>query len=76
MGDLNSEANDPDLKLVLSAPGVVDALREGLGDGTPPHIDWILVRGAKVLDAGLTPTGPSDHPHVWAEIIVAPPDTE
>jgi endonuclease/exonuclease/phosphatase family metal-dependent hydrolase len=72
LGDLNSVETDSYLQLARLTPGVVDALGQKFGDQTPPHIDWVLVRGAKVTDAGLTPVGPSDHPHVWAEIEIPP----
>jgi endonuclease/exonuclease/phosphatase family metal-dependent hydrolase len=72
LGDLNAAADEPELRFLLDAPRVVDALDAKPGDPAPPHIDWVLVRGAKVTDAGLTPIGPSDHPHVWAEIEIPP----
>lgn len=71
MGDLNSDADDAEVRKLLAAPGVVDAVAAKLGPAAPRHIDWILVRGLKVVDAGLTETGPSDHPHVWAEVEFA-----
>lgn len=72
LGDLNSDADEPALQFVLTAPGVIDALREKLEESTPRHIDWILVRGATVADAGITETGPSDHPYLWADLVVTP----
>lgn len=75
LGDLNSDANDEAFQFVLQTPGVKDALRERMKDDTPRHIDWVLVRGAAVTDAGLVKAGPSDHPHVWAELSV-PAETE
>lgn len=75
MGDLNSDADEAALQFVLTAPDVVDALGEKFGDGGPRHIDWIVVRGATVTDAGLTEAGPSDHPYAWAELVI-PPATE
>jgi endonuclease/exonuclease/phosphatase family metal-dependent hydrolase len=72
LGDLNSDAGEAYLRLMLIAPGVVDALSEKLRDQTPRHIDWILVRGATVADAGLTEAGPSDHPYVWADLVIPP----
>ena len=68
MGDMNTPADDPDLKRLLAVPGVVDAVGQALGDKTPPHIDWILLRGLKCLDSGLTRDGASDHPLAWAEV--------
>jgi endonuclease/exonuclease/phosphatase family metal-dependent hydrolase len=74
LGDLNSDGSELQLREVLKAPRVVDALRAKLGDTTPRHIDWIITRGVEVVDAGLTEPGPSDHPHVWADVIVPTPD--
>jgi len=70
MGDLNSDVDEPALQFVLQSPEVVDVLAERLGAAAPRHIDWILVRGATVVDAGITDAGPSDHPHVWAELRI------
>jgi len=65
LGDLNTNADDPEMKKLLAAPGVVDAL----GSATPgPHIDWILLRGLRVIDAGSSQDGSSDHPVVWAQV--------
>lgn len=72
LGDLNTLADDDALEFVLRAPGVKDALQEKFGEQTPRHIDWVLVRGATVTDAGLSGPGPSDHPYVWAELSVSP----
>ena len=71
MGDLNTTADDPQIQAWLSEPGVIDALDER---NDPPaqtqrdRIDWILVRGLKVLNSGLVTTPASDHPLVWAEL--------
>lgn len=75
LGDMNSDASDPEIERLLAAPGVVDPLAKVKGFQTPRHIDWIFTRGVDVVDAGITPTGPSDHPHVWAELTV-PPDAK
>jgi endonuclease/exonuclease/phosphatase family metal-dependent hydrolase len=72
LGDLNSDPSDPEIARILEHEGVVDALGRMKGFQTPSHIDWIFTRGVDVADAGLTPAGPSDHPHVWAELIVSP----
>ena len=69
MGDLNSAADDPELQRLLAAPGVRDALAERQIQ-SPTRIDWILVRGLTVLDAGLVDQGASDHPLAWAELEV------
>jgi len=65
IGDLNTSAEDPEMQKLLAAPGVVDALRTV----TPPaHIDWILLRGLRVIDAGMADDGASDHPLFWAQV--------
>jgi endonuclease/exonuclease/phosphatase family metal-dependent hydrolase len=66
MGDMNSEASEPEIRRLLAEPGVIDAVGRALGAGAPPRIDWILVRGLRVLDAGLRDDGASDHPLAWA----------
>ncbi|MBA4019876.1 MAG: hypothetical protein C0483_22140 [Pirellula sp.] len=72
LGDMNSDASDPEIVRLLAMPEVVDPLGQVKGFQTPRHIDWIFTRGVDVLDAGITPAGPSDHPHVWAELTVPP----
>ena len=47
LGDLNTEADDPQLARLLAAPGVEDAVGEHLrrsrpGDDPPRRIDWII----------------------------------
>ncbi len=68
LGDLNSEAAEPEIRRLLAAPGVIDAVGQKLGPNAPPRIDWIVVRGLRVLDAGLRDNGASDHPLAWAEL--------
>ena len=53
LGDLNSEAAEPEIRRLLSAPGVIDAVGQKLGSRAPPRIDFVFVRGLRVLDAGL-----------------------
>jgi hypothetical protein len=65
---LNSEAGEAELRRLLAAPGVIDAVGQKLGAAAPPRIDWIFVRGLRVLDAGLRDNGASDHPMAWAEL--------
>jgi endonuclease/exonuclease/phosphatase family metal-dependent hydrolase len=72
LGDLNSEASEPEIRRLLAAPGVIDAIGQRLGAAAPPRIDWVFVRGLRVLDAGLRDNGASDHPMAWAELV--PPD--
>lgn len=68
MGDLNTDGSDPQIAKLLATPGVVDA--SGSAGGSKAHrgIDWILVRGVRVVDAGQREDGASDHPLVWAEL--------
>jgi endonuclease/exonuclease/phosphatase family metal-dependent hydrolase len=69
LGDLNTTADDEELRRILKAPDVVDALGEKLPE-KKSYIDWILTRGLDIVEAGLTEPGPSDHPHVWALVDV------
>jgi endonuclease/exonuclease/phosphatase family metal-dependent hydrolase len=68
LGDLNSEAAEPEIRRLLATPGVIDAVGQKLGPNAPPRIDWIVVRGLRVLDAGLRDDGASDHPLAWADL--------
>jgi endonuclease/exonuclease/phosphatase family metal-dependent hydrolase len=68
LGDLNTTAEEPILKMLLDRSDVRDPLRDALGDDVPPHIDWIITRGLKTIKAGINDHGASDHPLVWAEL--------
>jgi endonuclease/exonuclease/phosphatase family metal-dependent hydrolase len=68
LGDLNSDASENEIVRLVGTQGVVDAVGKKYGLKAPRHIDWIFVRGCEVLDAGITAAGPSDHPHVWADV--------
>jgi len=68
LGDLNSEAAEPEIRRLLAAPGVIDAVGQKLGPNAPPRIDFVFVRGLRVLDAGLRDLGASDQPLAWAEV--------
>ncbi len=68
LGDLNSEVTDPEIGRLLAAPGVIDAVGQKLGPSAPPRIDFVIVRGLRVVDAGLRDRGASDHPLAWAEL--------
>ena len=39
LGDLNSEVTDPEVRRLLAAPDVVDAVGQKLGSRAPPRID-------------------------------------
>lgn len=66
IGDLNCTADDPALRRILDTPDVADAHAGTLDPGG--HIDWILVRGLTVVEAGVIDRGASDHPCLWAEL--------
>jgi endonuclease/exonuclease/phosphatase family metal-dependent hydrolase len=68
LGDLNSDADNPEVRRLLTAPEVIDAVGQKLGSAAPARIDWVFVRGLRVLDAGLRDNGASDHPMAWAEL--------
>jgi len=70
LGDLNSEAGEPELQRLLTAPEAIDAVGQKLGASAPARIDWIFVRGLRVLDAGLRDNRASDHPLAWAELAL------
>jgi endonuclease/exonuclease/phosphatase family metal-dependent hydrolase len=68
VGDLNSDADDPQIRRLLETTGVADPVGETLGQKTPRRIDWIFTRGLRCLDAGIRDDGASDHPLIWAEL--------
>jgi endonuclease/exonuclease/phosphatase family metal-dependent hydrolase len=68
LGDLNSTAEDPQIRQLTSLPGVIDAVGQILGRGDCERIDWIFIRGLRCLDAGVVDNDASDHPVVWAEL--------
>lgn len=70
LGDLNTTGDESPLAALLAREGVRDPLGEVLGSSTPRHIDWILTRGLRTMDAGLIDNGASDHPLVWAEVAL------
>ena len=46
LGDLNSDADDPQIRRLLALPGVVDPVGQVLGREAPRRIDWIFLRGS------------------------------
>ncbi len=68
LGDLNSNAGDPQIHRLLATPGVTDAVGKILGAEDRPRIDWIIARGMRPLRAGVRDNGASDHPALWAEL--------
>jgi endonuclease/exonuclease/phosphatase family metal-dependent hydrolase len=73
IGDLNSRREDPALIGLLNKDTTIDAINLALGPrDTPDRIDWIIVKGFKVIDGGYTPPGVSDHPLYWVELEISP----
>jgi endonuclease/exonuclease/phosphatase family metal-dependent hydrolase len=68
LGDLNSTAQDAQIRQLMSSPGVIDAVGQVLGEKNPERIDWIFVRGLRCIDAGIVENDASDHPLIWAEL--------
>jgi endonuclease/exonuclease/phosphatase family metal-dependent hydrolase len=72
LGDLNMNEADPAVREMLSDANNVDALGQALGGADPKdRVDWIVVRGLKVLSGGMVPAGASDHPCFWVEVALA-----
>ncbi len=76
MGDLNATSDNPVIKGLLADPSVINPLDLKHPDLVDRHIDWILARGVKVIDAGTRELGASDHPLVWAELALRHPATQ
>jgi endonuclease/exonuclease/phosphatase family metal-dependent hydrolase len=68
LGDLNSVAEDPQIRELLENPEVLDPVGKTSSEKTANRIDWILVRGLKCRRAGIVENQASDHPLVWAEL--------
>jgi endonuclease/exonuclease/phosphatase family metal-dependent hydrolase len=68
LGDLNSSADDPQMRQLLGTPGVSDVVGAKLSAKASGLIDWIIVRGMHCVDAGIRDNSASDHPLVWAEL--------
>ena len=72
LGDLNSTRTDLPLKDLLESNHAQDAVRQALGDqDRDGRVDWILTRGFEILDGGMHPEGPSDHPQYWARLALS-----
>ncbi|MDB5321401.1 MAG: Endonuclease/exonuclease/phosphatase [Phycisphaerales bacterium] len=69
-GDLNATDDAPEIQRLLGSPGVTDAVRSGMGARAPKHVEWIVVRGLRCIDAGIQATRASDHPIIWANLEV------
>jgi endonuclease/exonuclease/phosphatase family metal-dependent hydrolase len=69
LGDLNTDLNDGLLRQLRASPGVIDPITAA-GGPDDRRIDWIFLRGLKVVSAGMVDQGGSDHPLVWAEVAL------
>jgi endonuclease/exonuclease/phosphatase family metal-dependent hydrolase len=67
LGDLNSKADDPQIRRLLATPGVTDAVGKVLGGKDRPRIDWIISRGLRCLAAEIHDSNASDHAALRAE---------
>jgi endonuclease/exonuclease/phosphatase (EEP) superfamily protein YafD len=79
VGDMNSDADDPQIRQLSDTPGVDDPVGGLLGPeilekDAPRRIDWIFTRGLRCVDAGIRDDGASDHPMIWAELELPPQD--
>ena len=69
IGDLNSTADDPQMKKLLDKPEIVDPLQDSPPDARGrKHIDWILARGFRCRSGLLIQNDASDHPAAYAEL--------
>ncbi|MGA2034577.1 MAG: endonuclease/exonuclease/phosphatase family protein [Thermoguttaceae bacterium] len=68
LGDLNCNAQNPQLRRLLATKGVLDPVGQVLGPSASARIDWIIARGLRCVDAGIRENDASDHPLVWAEL--------
>jgi endonuclease/exonuclease/phosphatase family metal-dependent hydrolase len=68
MGDFNTHGDEEPLKDFLRRPDAVDAVGRVRGESGRRGVDWIIVRGLNVVDAGWSDNGASDHPSAWAEL--------
>jgi endonuclease/exonuclease/phosphatase family metal-dependent hydrolase len=76
LGDLNMNAGDPAVRQMLADANNIDAIGQALGPAdVKGHIDWIVVRGLKVVGGGQYPPGVSDHPCYWVEVALAEPNS-
>ena len=71
IGDLNSARGDPLLIELLNKDNIRDAINIALGSkDILDRLDWIIVKGFKVIDGGYKPPGISDHPLYWVELTL------
>jgi endonuclease/exonuclease/phosphatase family metal-dependent hydrolase len=72
LGDFNATSQHPLIQGLLQTPGVGNPVDEKIPHLAGKHIDWIFTRGLQTRDAGTRDLGASDHPLVWAELLVSP----
>jgi endonuclease/exonuclease/phosphatase family metal-dependent hydrolase len=70
IGDLNTPGNDSQLTDLLDDGNIKDAINIALGSNDIARVDWIIVKGFKVVDGGFEPEGISDHPLFWVELEI------
>ena len=76
LGDLNIRRDDPVMiETLAQESSVFDAINITLGNADPvDRVDWILTRGLDVIEGGMTPAGPSDHPFYWVKLVLKSTD--
>ena len=67
MGDFNTTADDPALQRLLKRTDVA-AARDAVTKGKSAQIDWILIRGLRMIGSQRVDGPTSDHPLWWAEV--------
>jgi endonuclease/exonuclease/phosphatase family metal-dependent hydrolase len=73
LGDLNTRRDEPPLSNLLERSDVTDAITVALGRPPPLWVvDWILVRGMRVVNGGSVERGISDHMGFWVELTLNP----
>jgi endonuclease/exonuclease/phosphatase family metal-dependent hydrolase len=76
LGDLNMNRESPAVREMLADANNVDAIELALGAADPTgRVDWIVVRGLKVLSGGMHPAGVSDHPCYWVDVTLTDPNS-
>lgn len=71
LGDLNADSSNPDVRALLSRPGLHDCIAEATGNARD-RIDWILARGLQTRGGGILKNGASDHPMYWVDLTPNP----
>ncbi len=77
MGDFNLKPDDPiwaeqaDQQAYTEADSSMSSAKQLLV-GHSERVDYIFLRGLKVLDSGHHPRGISDHPLIWAKVTLIP----